>query len=74
MRVAVDWGLCESNAVCAGIAPHVFSVGDDDLLTVLVDEVQATDQPLIESAVLCCPKQALRLVDSRADTDFAENH
>jgi ferredoxin len=68
MRVAVDWGLCESNAVCEGIAPHVFSVGDDDLLTVLVEEVDAVDLPLIESAVLACPKQALRLVESRADT------
>ena len=71
MRVAVDWGLCESNAVCEGIAPHVFSVGDDDQLTVLVDEADAADQPLIESAVASCPKQALRLVESRAETDTA---
>ena len=28
MRIAADWGLCESNAVCEGIAPHVFTVGD----------------------------------------------
>jgi ferredoxin len=74
MRVAVDWGLCESNAVCEGIARHVFSVGDDDQLTVLVEEVESIDQPLIENAVLCCPKQALRLVDSRADTETANNH
>ena len=69
MRVAVDRGLCESNAVCEGIAPHVFSVDDDDVLTVLVEAVDAVDQPLIESAVLACPKQALRLVESWADTD-----
>lgn len=69
MRVAVDWGLCESNAVCEGIAPHAFNVGDDDKLTVLVDEVDVADQSLIESAVLACPKQALRLVESQPDTD-----
>lgn len=69
MRVAVDRGLCESNAVCEGIAPHVFSVDDDDVLTVLVEEVDAVDRPLIESAVLACPKQALRLVESWADAD-----
>lgn len=67
MRVAVDWGLCESNAVCEGIAPHVFTVGEDDQLTVHVDEVSGDDRPLIESAVLACPKQALRLVESAAD-------
>jgi ferredoxin len=73
MRIAVDWGLCESNAVCEGIAPHVFSVGDDDLLTVLVEEVDAADLPLIQNAVLCCPKQALALVESQPDTDTT-NH
>jgi ferredoxin len=72
MRVAVDWGLCESNAVCEGIAPHVFSVGDDDLLTVLVDEADGADLPLIESAVASCPKQALRLVESPAGADTAD--
>ena len=73
MRVAVDWGLCESNALCEGIAPHVFSVGDDDQLTVLVDEADGADRPLIETAVASCPKQALRLVDSRAEADTANN-
>jgi ferredoxin len=63
MRIAVDWGLCESNALCAGIAPHVFDVGDDDLLHVLVEEPDPADRSLIEHAVLSCPKQALRLVD-----------
>ncbi|OBY29220.1 ferredoxin [Mycolicibacter kumamotonensis] len=72
MRVAVDWGLCESNAVCQGIAPHVFEVGDDDKLRVLVDEVDPADQPLIENAVSSCPKQALRLVESQEDSDVAE--
>ena len=72
MRVAVDWGLCESNAVCEGIAPHVFSVDDGDQLTVLVEEVDAADLPLIESAALSCPKQALRLVEARPDTNAAD--
>lgn len=72
MRVAVDWGLCESNAVCEGIAPHVFSVDEDDQLTVLVETVDDADLALIENAVLCCPKQALRLVRAQPGTDAAE--
>jgi ferredoxin len=39
MRIEVDWDLCESNAVCMGILPDVFQVGDDDMLTVLKPEV-----------------------------------
>lgn len=31
MRVEVDPDLCESNAVCVGLAPDVFELGDDDL-------------------------------------------
>ena len=35
MRVVVDYDLCESNAICMGIAPEVFEVRDDDFLYVL---------------------------------------
>jgi ferredoxin len=73
MRIAVDWGLCESNAVCEGIAPHVFAVGDDDQLTVLVTEVKAADRPLVEAAVSACPKQALRLVEAQPDDSTADH-
>ena len=30
MRVVVDFDLCESNALCMGLAPEVFEVRDDD--------------------------------------------
>lgn len=63
MRITVDWDLCESNAACAAIAPQVFEVGDDDMLTVLVETPDPADRPLIEQAVSSCPKQALRIVD-----------
>jgi ferredoxin len=35
MRVVVDDELCESNALCMGVAPEVFELSDDDLLYVL---------------------------------------
>lgn len=63
MRIAVDWGLCESNALCMAIAPHVFEVGEDDRLTVLVEEPDPADRSVLEQAVASCPKQALRLVE-----------
>ncbi|MCX2931740.1 ferredoxin [Mycobacterium sp. CVI_P3] len=63
MRVIVNWDLCESNALCEAAAPNVFTVGDDDQLTVHEDEVDSTELSALESAVSSCPKQALRLTE-----------
>jgi len=63
VRVDVNWDLCESNALCEGAAPEVFSVDDDDQLTVHGDKVDAADRLLLETAVMVCPKQALRLIE-----------
>ena len=61
MRVTVDRVACESNGVCAGIAPTVFDLGDDDVLRVL-DEAPGEDlRELVEEAVRSCPRQALSL-------------
>lgn len=61
MRVEVDRDLCESNAVCVGIAPDVFDLGDDDLVVVRVDEVAQDRQADVREAVAMCPKIALTL-------------
>ncbi len=61
MRVEVDRDLCESNAVCVGIAPDVFDLGDDDLARVLVDEVPHGRADEVREAVGLCPKIALTL-------------
>ena len=61
MRVEVDRDLCESNAVCVGIAPDIFDLGDDDLARVLVDEVPQDRADQVRKAVGLCPKIALKL-------------
>lgn len=61
MRVAVDRDLCEANGVCAGLAPEVFDLGDEDDLHILAAEVPAAQADAVRSAVASCPKQALRL-------------
>ena len=61
MRVAVDRELCEANGVCAGLAPEVFDLDDEDYLHILVAEVPAALAGAVRSAVTSCPKQALRL-------------
>jgi ferredoxin len=61
MRVVVDFDLCESNAVCMGIAPEVFEVRDDDFLYVLQEEPDESLRAKVEESVARCPKQAITI-------------
>lgn len=63
MRVVVDYDLCESNAICMGIAPEVFEVRDDDFLYVLDETPPEELRGKVEEAVRRCPKQAISLQD-----------
>ena len=63
MRVIVDWGRCESNALCMAAAPEVFEVRDDDLLYVLDEEPGEALRAKVELAVRSCPKVALSIVE-----------
>ena len=60
-RVVVDFDLCESNAVCMGIAPEVFEVRDDDFLYILQERPSEELRPKVEEAVERCPKQAISI-------------
>jgi ferredoxin len=59
--VVVDYDLCESNAVCMGIAPDIFEVRDDDNLYVLQEEPPEDRRAHVEEAVRRCPKQAISI-------------
>jgi ferredoxin len=63
MRVVVDFDLCESNAVCMGIAPEVFEVRDDDFLYVLQENPPEELRGKVEEAVQRCPKQAISIAE-----------
>jgi ferredoxin len=63
MKVKVDFDLCESNAVCMGIAPEVFEVRDDDFLYILDEDPPEALRPKLEEAVAACPRAAITLVD-----------
>ncbi|MDT7697914.1 MAG: ferredoxin, partial [Pseudonocardiales bacterium] len=64
MKVVVDFDLCESNAVCMGIAPEVFEVRDDDYLYILDETPPESLRPKIEEAVRSCPKAAISLQET----------
>ena len=63
MRVVVDRDLCESNAVCMGILPQVFEVGEDDVLEILDEHPPEELRDKVEQAVRMCPKQALSVLE-----------
>jgi ferredoxin len=62
-KVVVDFDVCESNAICMGIAPEVFEVRDDDFLYILDETPPASLRPKVEQAVRQCPKQAISIVE-----------
>ena len=61
VRVVVNYDLCESNALCMGVAPQVFEVRDDDFLYVLDENPPESLRDKIEEAVRICPKQAISI-------------
>jgi ferredoxin len=63
VRVVVDWGRCESNALCMAAAPEVFEVRDDDQLYLLCEEPGEDMRSKVEQAVRSCPKVAISIVD-----------
>jgi ferredoxin len=63
MRIVVDFDLCESNALCMGIAPEVFEVREDDLLYVLDEHPSEDLREKILMAVRTCPKNAISIED-----------
>lgn len=61
MKVVVDFDLCESNAICMGIAPEVFEVRDDDFLYILDEHPDESLRDKMNEAVSRCPKQAISI-------------
>jgi ferredoxin len=61
MRIVADRARCEGHAMCEAIAPTLFRVGDDALVTPLADTIDESDRELAELAVDSCPVAALRL-------------
>ena len=60
-EIIVEWDECEANAVCAGIAPEIFSVDDNDMLDVSNFHPPAELLGKVQEAVDMCPKRALML-------------
>ena len=63
MRVIVNMNRCESNALCMGIAPDIFHLGDDDNLVLLNEQPDESRRAEVLEAIRQCPKQAISVED-----------
>ena len=61
MKVGVDRDRCVGSGTCEALAPDVFEVDDDGVLTVLRDEPAEGEQADVRDAVTACPTRALTL-------------
>ncbi|GED99604.1 ferredoxin [Gordonia spumicola] len=61
MRIKADFDLCESNAVCVGMAPDVFELDDNDYLVILSEEVDDARAEEMRQVVASCPRSALSI-------------
>ena len=59
MRVIVNTDMCEGHGKCEKAAPEVFKLGDDDVSTVLLDDVPPALVEKVERAIRLCPRQAI---------------
>ncbi|ATD72123.1 MULTISPECIES: ferredoxin [Gordonia] len=63
MRIKADFDLCESNAICVGMAPDFFDLDDDDYLVILQEEIPADRVEELRQVAANCPKSALSVVE-----------
>lgn len=59
MSVRVDRARCRGHAQCAAIAPEVFTLGEDDRVVLLTDQVPPGLDDAVADAVLMCPEAAI---------------
>ena len=59
MKVEIDDDRCRGHGVCWSLCPQVFDLTDDGYAVVLVAEVPAEHERVVEDAVSHCPEHAI---------------
>jgi ferredoxin len=59
MRISVDLLVCDRQAVCTGLAPSVFEMGEDGSLVLLQAEPAEGLREACEEAAAACPMGAI---------------
>lgn len=63
MRIKADFDLCESNAICVGMAPDFFDLDDNDYLVILQEDIPTDRVEELRQVAANCPKSVLSVVE-----------
>jgi ferredoxin len=61
MHIDFDQDACIGSGICESIAEDVFRIGDDGLMSLVVDVVADERRQQLEVAVSRCPTGAIRI-------------
>jgi ferredoxin len=61
-RVVVNFEACMGSGLCVGVAPEIFALDDDGIVSPRTLEVSVEQMDVAEEAVRSCPLGALSLV------------
>ncbi|MBX7435435.1 ferredoxin [Mycobacterium sp. Y57] len=62
MTVRVDPRLCEGHGICAELAPDIFDLGDDDVVTIATERPGPEREAAVRAAAAACPRQAITVM------------
>ncbi len=62
MKITADIARCEGHGLCEDVAPSVYELDDDAVVTLLHDVLPPELEPAAEAGARVCPVAALRIV------------
>ena len=62
MRIDADIAKCEGHGLCAEVAPGVYALDDDAVVTVTHEELPVELERFAEAGARVCPVAALKVV------------
>jgi ferredoxin len=63
MRIRVDRTVCQGHALCAGVAPDLFTLDEEGYSNVDETEVPIELQDLARRGMQTCPERAITVVE-----------
>ena len=63
MRIRVDRSMCQGHALCAGVAPSLYTLDDDGYSNVNDIEVPVGIEELARRGMAACPERAITMAE-----------
>ncbi len=63
-RIVFDRAKCSTMGLCEMVAPDIFHIDDDGVMTVQTDIIGADRRTEMEEVAMGCPTHSLRVIDA----------